>query len=93
MTPQDLESLIVRLERAIERLERLDRQEPEREYYTVAEAAAILRKAPFTLRENCRLGRINAEKRASGRGVASEWMISIQEIRRIQSFGLLPSRN
>ncbi|TWU20727.1 helix-turn-helix domain-containing protein [Bythopirellula polymerisocia] len=62
----------------------------QKEWYTVAEAAEILGKAPFTVREWCRLERINASKRPSGRGTSSEWMISHSEIERIQNKGLLP---
>lgn len=61
-----------------------------KEWYTVSEAAKILRKARFTVREWARLGRINAMKRPSGRGKASEWMIAHREIERIQNKGLLP---
>ena len=64
----------------------------EREWYTVAEAADVLEKAPFTVREWCRHDRINAMKRNTGRGRALEWMISHQEIERIINKGLLPSR-
>lgn len=61
-----------------------------REWYTVSETAEILGRAPFTVREWARLGRINAMKRPSGRGKASEWMIAHREIERIQNKGLLP---
>lgn len=61
-----------------------------KEWYAVAEAAEVLGKAPFTVREWARLGRINASKRPSGRGKASEWMISHREVERIQNKGLLP---
>lgn len=68
-------------------------REPEfqKEWYTVGEAAEILGKAPFTVREWARLDRINASKRPTGRGRALEWMISHREIERIQNKGLLPS--
>jgi hypothetical protein len=64
----------------------------EKEWYTVAEAADVLGKAPFTVREWCRHDRINATKRNTGRGRALEWMISHQEIERIINKGLLPAR-
>ena len=60
----------------------------QKEWYTVAEAAEILSKAPFTVREWARLERINASKRPCGRGRASEWMIFHREIERIQNKGL-----
>lgn len=69
-----------------------ENQQPQfqKEWYTVTEAAEIFDRAPFTVREWCRLDRINANKRPSGRGKASEWMISHSEIERIQNKGLLP---
>jgi transposase len=62
----------------------------EKDYYSTSEVAEMLDKAEFTVREWCRLGRIWAEKRQSGRGAAKEWMISRQEINRIRNEGLLP---
>jgi len=61
-----------------------------KEWYTISEAADILGRAAFTVREWARLDRINALKRPSGRGTASEWMISRKEMERIQNKGLLP---
>ena len=63
---------------------------PTQNYYSTADAAKILGRAEWTIREHCRLGRVHAEKRASGRGAAKEWMISAEELRRIKSEGLLP---
>lgn len=59
-------------------------------YYTTAEAAELLHRKQFTVRQWARLGRINAEKTHSGRGVDPEWRISKEEIIRIQNEGLLP---
>lgn len=61
-----------------------------KEFYTTREAAELLGKAEFTVREWCRLGRVNAEKKKAGRGVASEWIISHTELTRIRNEGLLP---
>ena len=58
--------------------------------YTTAEVADVLGKAPFTVRQWCRFGRIQAEKRACGRGPTKEWMISHTELTRIRDHGLLP---
>jgi len=63
-----------------------------REHYCIGAAAAYLGKAEFTVREWCRLGRINAEKRRSGRGRSTEWVISHAELLRIEKEGLLPLR-
>ena len=61
-----------------------------KEWYSTAEVAAALGKAEFTVREWCRLGRVKAEKKKSGRGPASEWMISHAELTRVRNEGLLP---
>ncbi len=61
-----------------------------KDYYTTAEAAKILGKAEFTVREWCRNGRVRAEKKGSGRGKYQSWVVSHAELRRIQRDGLLP---
>ncbi len=62
----------------------------QKEFYTTAEVADILKRAEFTVREWCRLGRVWASKRACGRGDSKEWVIAHDELRRIQNDGLLP---
>lgn len=64
-----------------------------KEFYTTAEAAKILGRRPYTVREWCRLGRVNGEKTHSGRGQDEEWRISHDELLRIQNEGLLPMVN
>lgn len=59
-------------------------------YYTTAEAAELLHRKQFTVRQWARLGRIHAEKTHAGRGIDPEWRISKEEIIRIQNEGLLP---
>jgi hypothetical protein len=61
-----------------------------KDFYTTGEAAALLGKAEFTVREWCRNGRVHAEKRACGRGCSKEWTIAHAELQRIQNEGLLP---
>lgn len=58
--------------------------------YSPAEVATILGKRPYTVREWCRLQRINATKRPYGRGSEQEWEISHEEVKRIRNHGLLP---
>ncbi len=79
-----------RLDRIEQLLMTLVSQKQTKEYYSTAEVAEILDRAEFTVREWCRLGRIWAEKRASGRGRSKEWMISNEELQRIRNEGLLP---
>jgi hypothetical protein len=62
----------MRLRERLERIESLltllvERQRT-KEWYTTEELARLLGKAEFTVREWCRLGRIRAAKRQSGRG-------------------------
>jgi transposase len=58
--------------------------------YSVEEAAAMLGKGAYTVREWCRHGRINATKRAERRGGAELWSVSASEIARYRNEGLLP---
>ncbi|REJ93825.1 MAG: helix-turn-helix domain-containing protein [Planctomycetota bacterium] len=71
-------------------METLLSQQVQKDWYTTDEVAEILDKAPFTVREWCRLGRVDADKRASGRGSTQEWIISHEELQRIRNHGLLP---
>jgi len=79
-----------RLVRIEELLLRLVQQKPDKELYTPAEVAEILERAEWTVREWCRLGRVNADKRPCGRGSSQEWIISHEELQRIRNEGLLP---
>ena len=87
MNEQDL---IQRLERIEAALNSIVIQRRIKDFYSTSEVAAALEKAEFTVREWCRLGRIAATKRHCGRGNSSEWMISHEELLRIQNEGLLP---
>ena len=86
MTTQEIAKRLEQIENALQRLlsERI-----EQEYYSTKDLAEILGKAEFTVREWCRHGRVNAEKRRSGRGRSKEWMVSNSELQRIRSEGLL----
>ena len=85
--------LAERLDRIEQLLQTLVEQRTIKEWYTPAELAKLLGKAEFTVREWCRLGRIQARKKNCGRGVAGEWIISHEELTRIRNEGLLPEVN
>lgn len=82
--------ILHRLRRIESRLEFLASSPTTKDRYSVEEVAEIVCKAPFTVREWCRNGRIRAEKRACGRGRTQEWSITREEIERVQNDGLLP---
>lgn len=71
-------------------LSKTNGKELNKKWLTPAEFAAATKRAPYTVREWCRYGRINASKRACGRGNAKEWMIPSSEIERFGNDGLLP---
>lgn len=63
-----------------------------RDWYDVAEFAAAVGKAEFTVREWARFGRIRGEKRQSGRGKYLGWRFAHSELERYRKDGLLPLR-
>ncbi len=91
--PIALSLLVNRLDRIEDSLRVLLQQKTVQQSYSTADAARILGKAEFTIREWCRHGRVRATKRASGRGRSLEWMIPHEELQRIQSEGLLPLKH
>jgi hypothetical protein len=92
----DITARLNRIETALatfqEMLTSLLERETVREWYTTEQFANLVGLAEFTVREHCRLGRLNAEKRRSGRGAYCSWVISHQELQRYQQQGLLPQR-
>lgn len=84
---ETIEERLSRIERMLVSL--VERQKV-KEWYSVDEVAALLGRAPFTVREWCRNARIKASKRSYKRGKSAEWMISQAELVRIQNQGLLP---
>ena len=86
-----LQDRLLRLEEAVSSLVELVRdQRTIKESYTTVEVANILGKKPYTVREWCRLQRVNASKAMCGRCCEEEWRISHEELLRIQNEGLLP---
>lgn len=92
MTVDGLREVIDRLDRVEAALHLLVERQTVKDWYTTDEVAAILGKAEFTVREWCRLGRVNAEKRYSGRGRYQAWVVSLGELKRLEREGLLPTR-
>jgi len=83
-----------RLERIESLLVALMEREQAKDWYGINEFARLVGRSPFTCREWCRLGRIEASKKASGRGAHTAWVISHGELLRFQREGLRkPSRN
>lgn len=79
-----------RLARIESMLETLIERATVREWYSTEQVAELLGKTNYTVREWARLGRINAEKKGSGRGAHQGWIISHDELLRIQREGLKP---
>lgn len=93
----DMETLMERIEELLERMRNVEASVAHlvelrtvKDWYTTEELAQIVGKAEFTVREWCRLGRIRAEKRNSGRGKFHAWVVSHAELQRFQREGLLP---
>src|ERR1700733_2886811 len=62
-------------------------------FYEIEEFAKLVGKSCFTCREYCRLGRIRADKKLSGRGAYAQWVVSHAELLRYQKEGLLPAQH
>lgn len=85
------------VEERLERIEAmmaalLDRDQPH-EWYSVEQFARLVGRSAFTCREWCRLGRVAARKKTSGRGAHPAWAISHAEYERFQREGLRPCAN
>jgi hypothetical protein len=86
-----LDALAASLARIEERLGQ-DAVGGAQEHYGTAEVAKLFGKAEFTVREWCRLGRLRATKKRSGRGPHAAWVVSRDELARYHREGLLPLR-
>jgi hypothetical protein len=82
--------LMDRMEKLDAKVSQLLQQRTIKDWYGTEEVAQLLGKADFTVREWCRNGRVNAQKRGSGRGKFQSWVISREELQRLQREGLLP---
>ena len=94
VNPQEIITRLGRIEMQLAEVrDLLASQKTLKDWYTTEEFAALVGKAEFTTREWCRLGRIWAEKRRSGRGKHCAWVISHDELIRYQREGLLPAKH
>jgi hypothetical protein len=86
----------MRLRERLERIEAMLALLVERQrqgWYTTRQFGQVVGRSEFTIREYCRLGRLKAEKRQSGRGAYPQWVLSHAELERYQREGLLPPKN
>ena len=84
------EAILHRLDQIETQLRLLVDARPKQAWYDTKTIGEILGRSSYSVREWCRLGRVNAEKRRCGRGTAKEWMVSHGELERIKAEGLLP---
>jgi hypothetical protein len=89
-----LKGSVMTLEERLENIEAMllvlvERQKI-KDYYEIEEFAKLVAKSCFTCREWCRLVRIRAEKKLSGRGAYARWVVPHAELLRYQKEGLLP---
>lgn len=77
-----------RLERIESLLMTLIHRAEVKDWYSVEEFSRLVGRSEFTCRQWCRRGRIEAVKKASGRGAFAAWAISHGELLRYQREGL-----
>jgi len=87
---ETLQLVLDRLHRIESALASLVDKQTTKEWYSTGEIAKLLSRAEFTVRQWCRLGRVNCEKKRTGRGRYQAWVISHEELLRIEREGLLP---
>ena len=90
--PLDGAEVLAKLERVEALLVTLVERQTIKDWYEIEEFARPVGKTPYTVREWARLGRINAEKRLSGRGAYPCWAVGHDELLRYRREGLLPLR-
>lgn len=86
MTDDERDEKLLRIESMLATL--VERQTV-KEFYEIDEFARLVGRTNFTVREWCRLGRIQGQKRRSGRGPSFAWVITHDELLRYQREGLL----
>lgn len=83
-----LNALVERMAALEERLKAIQVGQTEKEWYSTEEVAAVMGRAPWTVREWCRHGRIKAVKRPG----TDRWVVSKAELDRLANHGLLPAK-
>lgn len=83
-----LSTLAERMASLEDRLRAIQVGQVEKDWYSTEEVAALMDRAPWTVREWCRHGRVRAIKR---RGT-DRWVIAKEELDRLMNHGLLPPR-
>ncbi len=81
-----LTGLSERLDAIESRLEAIHLGRLDKDWYSTEEVAALMDRAPWTVRDWCRLGRVKAEKRTG----TDRWVVSRAELERLLNGGLLP---
>ena len=61
-----------------------------KDWYSPGEVAELLGRCAYTIRQWCRMARIEARHRLVGRGGKLEWEISAEELLRFSNHGLRP---
>ena len=89
MSDDEMTGVIQRLDRIESVLTAILERETIKDWYSIDEFARLVGKAEFTVREWCRLGRVKAEKKGSGRGMHQSWVVSHDELLRYRREGLL----
>jgi len=87
----ELENAVTAIEQCVTTADSPAKQAPDRQFYSVQEFAKQVERGEYTVREWCRMARINAEKCESGRGEAKNWKIPAEELTRYRDHGLLPA--
>jgi hypothetical protein len=82
--------MVERLERIESLLASLVERQTIKDFYSTEEFGKLIGKTELTCREYCRLGRLRAVKKTTGRGKHPAWAIPHEELLRYQRHGLLP---
>jgi hypothetical protein len=94
---EDVEPVTQPIVGVLQRLENIERlvkmlveRQTVKDWYTPEELASIVKRGTYAVQQWCRNHRINAVKKATGRGSHTSWAISNEELLRFQRDGLLP---